>query len=109
MAGTKELKELVGFGLSCAELIAGLAEGVSFDDVTKLVAVARQAGPGLNGAGAALVEYVKMSDAEAADLEAFVESEFDIPADTVELAIEGALKVAIQLRELVGLVLPKAA
>lgn len=107
MAGTKELKELVGFGLSCAELIAGLAEGVSFDDVAKLIAVARQAGPGLNGAGAALVEYANMTDAEALDLEKFVESDFDIASENVEVAIEAALKVAIQLHDLVKLVLPK--
>ncbi len=105
---TKELKELVGFGLSVGELVEGLAEGVSFDDVAKLIAVARQAGPGLNGAAAALGEYVNMTDAEAVDLEAYVESEFDLSSDSVEYAIESALKVAIQLRDLVKLFKPKA-
>lgn len=104
---TKELKELVSFGLSVGELVADVADGVSFSLVGKVVEVARKAGPGLEGAGQALAEYANMTDAEAADLEAYVVEEFDIDNDSVEVAIESALKLAIQLHELVKLLLPK--
>lgn len=105
---TKELKELVGFALSCGELIAGLADGVGFDDVGKVVTCAKEAGAAFDGAAAALTEYANMTDAEAKDLEDFVVKEFDITQDSVEAAIEGALKVAIELHGLVKLLLPKA-
>lgn len=100
---TKELKELVAFGLAAGELVAGLADGVGFDDVGKVVAAAKAAGPGLAGAGDALKEYVAMSDADALELENFVVAEFDIADDKVEMAIEQALKVAIELHSLVAL------
>mgnify|MGYP001596944811 CR=1 FL=1 len=105
---TKELKELVAFGLNCGELIAGLADGVGFDDIGKVVAVAKLAGSGMGGAAAALAEYAGMTDAEALELEKFVESEFDIANDKVELGIELALKTVIQLHEVVKLFLPKS-
>jgi hypothetical protein len=106
---TVELKALVSLGLSAGELLAGLSDGVGFDDVTKLIDVARKAGPGLAGAKLAFDEYKNMSDAEAADLEAFVVADFDIKDDAVESVIEQALKVVIELHELVKLFAPKAA
>ena len=107
--GTKELKELVGLGLSSGELIAALADGVQISDLGKAVEVARAAGPGLKDAGKALDEYLAMTDAAALDLENWVVAEFDIPDDKVEAAIEMALKVAIQLRDLVRLFVKKPA
>ena len=106
--GTVNLKELVAFGLSLGELIGGLSDGVGFDDVGKLVKAARLAGPALKDAKLALSEYAAMSDEQAVDLEKFVVDNFDIKDDVVEAAVEGALKVAIQLHDVVGLFVPKA-
>lgn len=100
---TQNVKELVVFAAKTAELIEGLAEGVSFDDVAKLIAVGRAAGPAFKDARLALTEYAAMTDAEAADLEAYVSAQLDLADDKVEAAIELALKVAIQLHELVAL------
>lgn len=105
--GIKETKELVAFGLSVGELVAGLQDGFSFDDVKKAVEAARLAGPGLKDAELALGEYLAMNDVQALELETFIEQEFDIPSDNVELAIETALRFAIQARVLVNLFLPK--
>lgn len=105
---TKELKELVGFGLSVGELIAGLADGFGFDDVKKAIDAAKLAAPAFKDAHKALAEYVGMTDTEAAELEAYVFTEFDIADDKIEAAIEGALKLAIELRSLVALLVPKA-
>lgn len=106
---TKELKELVGFVLTTSELVEDVADGVGFSTVGKLVETARSAGPGLKGAAEALQEYAAMTDAEAADLEAFVVSELDLADDKVELVIEQALKVAIELHALAGLIVKKPA
>lgn len=100
---TKELKELVGFGLSVGELVAALLDGIGVDDAEEALEVAMRAVPGITGADLALAEYVAMSDEEAAELEAFVIADFDIPADNVEAAVEGALKVAIMLRGLINI------
>lgn len=104
---TKELKELVAFGLAAGELVAGLVDGVGFDDVAKVVKAGTLAGPGLAGAASALTEYANMTDAEAMELESFVIQNFSIPDHSVEVAIEVALGVVIKLHELVKLFLPK--
>ena len=102
----KELKELVAFGLSAGEFVAGLADGFSFDDIKKGIEVAKLAGPGLKDAKAALGEYQAMTDEQAKELEDFVVMDFDIADDGVEMAIESALKIVISLHDLANL-LPK--
>lgn len=102
------LKELVTFALKLGELISSVADGVSFDDISKLINVARIAGPAFKDAKLALGEYAGMTDAQAVELEQYVVDNFDISDDKVELAIEAGLKVAIQLHELAKLLVPKA-
>lgn len=104
-----ELKALVGFGLSCGELLAGLGDGFSFDDVKKVIDCAKQASPALKGAKAALGQYLVMSDEQAKELEDFVIADFDIADDQVEFVIESALKVAIELHGLASIFAPKPA
>ena len=48
-----------------------------------------------------------LADAEALELETWVEQEFDISNDSVELAIESALKLVIQLHDLAKLLIKK--
>lgn len=103
-----ELKALVGFGLSAAELVADFADGISFSLISKVVEVAKLSKPAIKGAQAALDQYIAMSDEEALSLEAYVMGEFDISDDKVEQAIEAALKVAIELHSVVALFAKKA-
>jgi len=103
----KELKSLVGFGLACAELVADLADGVSFSLISKVVQVAKEAKPAFKGAEVAFEQYVGMTDEAALEIEQWVVSEFDIDNEKVELAIESALKAIIQLRVIVELLVPK--
>jgi hypothetical protein len=101
--GIVELKDLVSFGLALGELVAGLVDGVGFDDVAKVVKVGIAAAKGLGHAKQALIEYANMSDSEAAELEAFVKQEFDIADDAVEAAIEAGLSLVIKLHDLAKL------
>lgn len=98
-------KEVVLLACKTAELIEGIAEGVSFDDVAKLIAVGKAVGPGVKDAKLALYEYAKMSDAEALELDNYIQKELDLKDDQVEGVIESSLKVVIELRALASLVI----
>jgi hypothetical protein len=102
----EELKQLVSFGLSSGELVVGLANGFSFDDVQKALEVVKKA-PALKLAGVALTQYREMTDEQASALEAFVITDFDIPADSVETVIEAVLAFLIGLHGFVDMLLPK--
>lgn len=102
-----ELKALVSFGLSAGELVAGLANGFSFDDVQKALEVVKKA-PAMKLALPALAEYRAMTDEDAEDLEAFISADFDIPDDRVEAAIESALNFLVELHGLLSFLGPKA-
>ena len=101
--GISNIKELVDFGLSAVELVSSLADGVSFGDLGPAMATAKKVQPALKDAHLAWPEYQDMDEVEALELESFVESEFDIPNDKVEVAIEQGLKVAVALRELASM------
>lgn len=106
--GNNQIKSLVGLAFSVIELVASLAHGFNFGVIGKVVQIAKEIGPGLAAAPQALAQYVAMSDADALDLENWVVSEFDIDDNNVEAAIEGALKVAIELHGLIKFLVPKA-
>lgn len=99
-----EVKELLAFGLSAGELVAGLADGVGFDDVGKAIKAARLAKPAFKDAKLALEQYIAASPEEVVELEQFVVDNFDIADDKIEAVIETALKVVIQLHDLAGLI-----
>jgi hypothetical protein len=96
----KELKELVGLGLSVGELAAALSDGIGVEDADEALEVAVRAVPGISGAAQALEEYKAMTDEQAVELEAFVVADFDIANDSVEAAVEGALGIVISLHKL---------
>ena len=97
----KELLEVVGFALSLVEGIASLVDGgVSFSDVVKFVEAARRAPAAFKDIHLALPELKNLSDAGKEELKKFIEEDFDIPQDNIELAIESALKVAVDLSDL---------
>lgn len=105
---TSDLKALVFFGLKVMELVDKLSDGFQLGDLVKVLDVAKAA-PAIKGAVAALAEYKAMTDAEAADLEAYIQSNFDISNDAIELVIEEALDILVKLHSLAGKVLKKAA
>lgn len=98
--GIKELKELVGLGLSLGELAAALSDGIGIDDADEAIQVAMRAVPGIDGAAAALAEYKAMTDEQAKELEDYVMADFDIANDSVEAAVEGALTILIGLHKI---------
>lgn len=101
MLGIQNLKEILDFSISTGEVIAGLQDGVDLKDLAPALSAAKKAPAALKDADQAWDEYLDMDDAEALELENFVVTEFDIPNDKVEEAIERGFKVAIELRGLV--------
>lgn len=108
MMGTKEIKELVSFGAAVATLVEGLANGFELSDLTQAVRTAQLAPAALKDAHLAWSEYLDLDDAEAGDLDSYVQSVFKLENVSVELFIEKALAVVVSVRELVKLVAPKA-
>lgn len=98
----QNLKELVGFGLSCGELVGALQDGFDLSDLGKVLEAAKRVGS-LKNARLALAQYLAMSDAEAQELEAYVIADFDIADDKVEAMIEAGLRVVIELHEVAAL------
>lgn len=100
----QNLKEIVGCGLSAGELIASLSNGFGFDDVKPALETAKRIPAAAKDAKLALAEYQNMSDTQAMELEEFVQNDFDIANDVLELAIEKAINLVISLHELAQLI-----
>lgn len=103
----QNLKELLDLGLTAVELGETVVDGVNFGTLGKLIEVGRKVKPAIEDAQLAITEYAKMTEEEAADLEAWAVKEFDLKNDEVEQKIELGLSVALKLHELLDLVLPK--
>lgn len=104
----QNFREILAFGLASGELLAGLSDGIGFDDVGKMIKAAKLALPALKDAKLALAEYANMSDSEAMGEEEFVMQNFDIVDNDVEATIKGALRIAIEVHELAQLFIKKS-
>lgn len=101
----KESKEALLLAAKVAQLVEAIADGVDFGDLPELIAVGKAAGPGIKDIKLAAYEYLAASDADAAELEAYVQKELDLADDKVEAAIEMGFKVLLELRVLAALVI----
>lgn len=101
------LKAFLNMGFKLAGVVAVLGDGFQFGDLGAIVVAAKSVPGGLKAASTAWSQYVSMNDEDALPLEDWVVATFDIPNDSVEVAIETALKVVIELHSLVQLVVPK--
>lgn len=104
---TTELKEMLAFAFSAAELVEGLAKGIDFGDLAKAVKTARLAFSAFKDAQEALDEYLGLDEESAAEIEAWAIATFNLDNDSVEQAIEMGLKLLIQFRDLVALLVKK--
>lgn len=105
---TDNIKAFLRLGFSAGKVVAALADGFQLGDLGEIVGAAKNIPGGLAAAPKALSEYLNMTDAEAEPLEAWVVTEFSVPDHNVELAVETALGVVIQLHSLARLIAPKA-
>lgn len=100
--GIKELKELVGFVVALAQAVAGSLEDgkVGVMDLFKFFGVLRKAGPAFKNLQGLRAEIADLSEAEKAELQAYIEKEFDLGNDVVEGYIEQAIVAAIGILDL---------
>jgi hypothetical protein len=108
MQAIDSIKAFLKLGFSLGKVVEALSDGFSLSDLGPILTAAKAIPGGLAAAPAALAQYLGMSDEEALELEAWVVSEFDLKDDALEAGIETALKVVIQLHELINLFKPKA-
>ena len=104
MALVKEVKELIGFGISLGERVAkSLEDGeLTWTDAFQFVGVLGEANKALQGIGSIPGELADLSEAEKDELVAYVEAEFDIENDKVERAIELGFEIAASLVQFVA-------
>lgn len=100
--GIESLKELVVGGARTAALIEGLRNGFDLSDLKLALAAAKALPPAIRDASQALQEYKDMTDAEAMELDAAIEAEFELQSDTTEKFIENALHFVVSLHDLIG-------
>lgn len=100
--GIAELKSVIGLGLALGELVESLADGVGLSDIGSLLSVAKKVSPAITAikSGLLLPELKDLSDLEKAELKSYVANEFVLKNESLELAIEKGLHVAIDLSEL---------
>ena len=98
-----DLKEAVGFGLTLGETVEGVLNGIDGADAVKLMEVIQKAPAAVKGYENIIPQAADLDDEERAELKKFVEEDFDLDSDNIEIAVETALKVAIDLSKLVGI------
>lgn len=99
MAGIKETKELVKFGLVLGKALAeALADGkVDLTDALKFLPVLRELKDAVEGIDQVPTELKDLDDAEKKELLEYIKGEFDLENDEVEAKCEEALTAATSL------------
>ena len=104
MAGIKESKEFVLFGVALGDaLYKSFEDGsIGLSDIFKLVPVFKSAKAALEGLAGVPEELKDLDDAEKEELVAAVKAQFDIADDKMELAIESAFEMAVAAIQLIA-------
>jgi len=93
MAGIEELKDVVKAAISIGE---ALSDGIGLEDLGALLDLPAA----IDGISEVPEELSDLDETERAELQAFIQSEFDIPDDQVEEFIEQAIIWAFSTYEL---------
>lgn len=106
MEGTKELKEVVAFGLSVhVAWTKAKADGkLDWKDLLHAVMPAKNLLAALQGVSKVPAELKDLTDAERSELMSWAQAEYDIPNDRTEELVEGALALALHAGQYVGAV-----
>lgn len=98
-ATIKETKELLKFVIEMGEAFdkAYADKKIEISEMALLIAPLMQVGPAFEGLDKIGAELKDLSEAEAAELTAFVKEELDLQSDKVEEIIETALEVGVKL------------
>jgi len=88
--GIEDLKDVVKVGLDIGE---ALSDGVGIEDISALFGLPEA----ISGISNVPAEIADLDAEEKEELHAFVQAEFDIPNDKLEVFIEGAIKVVIEI------------
>jgi hypothetical protein len=104
----QNIKDVVLLGVSVAELVDSVADGVSLGDVFSVVGVLKKVKPAIDAvkSGKLIDEYKALDQAGKDELVKWFEEELDLKDDKVEAMIEQAWKVVVDLNDLVKLLKP---
>lgn len=107
--GLDELKDILVFGINLGEGFAFAAEDkkVDWKDLAYFTNTLTSAPAAFVGAGEGIKKLSELTEAEKAEILEFVNSEFDIPQDKIELVVEKALSMALEIYGMIMLFLKK--
>lgn len=101
--GTDELKQVFKLGADIARFIE-LGMNASYLKLLAMLPTVVGDLRVISKASMALTEYAAMTDPQAADLEAYVESVVSLDNKPVEVVIEQVFKVLVDLHALAGMI-----
>lgn len=100
--GVMELKAVLKFVFSLANLAEAAAKGISFSLIGPVFSVVKAA-PGAISAfksGLIIREFKDLDDAERSELKDWSAQELDLENDSIEIVVEKCLSIAIDLSQL---------
>ncbi len=104
--GIEEVKAVVKGPLALAELVDALADGVGLTDIGSLIKAGASVKPMIAAikTGKLIPELKDLDEAEKAELKKFIAENFNLKDDEIELKIELALSVVVDLTDLLNVV-----
>lgn len=102
--GLENIKKVLAFSFALAKAVdLARADGkIDYMDVQYLLAPALKITDAVSGAKQALLEIKDLSVEERAQLDAYIQSEFDIANEELEVKIEKGLALALHVAEFVA-------
>jgi len=102
MAGIKETKEVLDFGLSTAMFVdEKLQDGFQWTDIFGMVEPLTKAPAAIDNIDEVPKELADMDEEERAELVRFVQDTYDIADDNAEKMVEQGIRAAIELVKLI--------
>ena len=106
MAGTENIKGVLGLVFEVVEGITGSLEDGKFDfsDTARFFGLVRKIGPAVSGFKDIAIEFNDLTVKERRDIDRYISREFDIENDIVEAYIEIGLRATLLVTEIVPLI-----
>jgi len=98
---TTELKDLLGFGASLAQLADALKGGLNLGELPLFIGVAQKVPTVVSEAPNALQEYLSLDDAGRTDVDAYVVNTFTLGEKKPQEIVQAAIKLVVDFTKIV--------
>jgi hypothetical protein len=103
MAGIEQSKDMLKFVISLGNTLGKTLEDgkIGLTEIPQFLSPMLLAPSAISGAAEIPAEFSDLTDEEKAELVEFVKSEFDLPQDKIEAAVEDGLKLVADIHRFV--------